>query len=216
MPLWKLQTIGQERIDFLYENVGTGRDIQLRPGVTYCFRKFHALITDQVRGAWLRYVRQQNLDVLGEAADLNEFLFGSERNDLSVVRSVLMYIQHGQCFYCGRRIVEKAAQVDHFIAWSRYPTDLGHNFVLADSTCNGKKGGRLPAYEHLARWSERNAEYGAQLGQELGLRGVVAELTASNRVTQWAYAQTEAASGLTWVQADQMVPLNAGWRGIFT
>ena len=52
--------------------------------------------------------------------------------------------------------------------------------------------------------------YGAQLGQELAQRGVVAELTASNCVTQWAYQQTEAANGLTWVQADQMVPLNAG------
>ena len=68
----------------------------------------------------------------------------------------------------------------------------------------------------MATWAERNAKYGAQLGEELGQRGVVAELTASNRVTQWAYAQTEAASGLTWVQADQMVPLDAAWRGMFT
>ncbi len=37
MPLWKLQTIGQERIDFLYENGGGGRVIELRPGVAYCF-----------------------------------------------------------------------------------------------------------------------------------------------------------------------------------
>lgn len=50
MPLWKLQTVGQDRVDFLYENTGAGRVIQLRPGVAYCFRKFHALICDQVRG----------------------------------------------------------------------------------------------------------------------------------------------------------------------
>ena len=77
-----------------------------------------------------------------------------------------------------------------------------------------KKRDRLPACEHLAAWTERNAHYGVQLGQELAQRGVVAELTASNRVAQWAYAQTEAASGLTWVQADEMVPLDAGWRGL--
>ncbi len=48
MPLWKLQTIGPERVGFLYENVGAGRVIELRPGVAYCFRKFHPLIADQV------------------------------------------------------------------------------------------------------------------------------------------------------------------------
>jgi hypothetical protein len=86
--------------------------------------------------------------------------------------------------------------------------------VLADSRCNGAtiKKRDLPACEHLARWAERSAEYGAQIERELTGRGVVAELAASNRVTQWAYAQTEAASGLTWVQEDEMVPLSAEWR----
>lgn len=65
MPLWKLQTVGQERLDFLYENTGSETAIELRAGIVYCFRKFHALISDLVRGAWVRYVRQQNLDTLG-------------------------------------------------------------------------------------------------------------------------------------------------------
>jgi HNH endonuclease len=212
MPLWKLQTIGQERVDFLYKNAGHGRVIKLQPGVAYCFRKFHALISDQVRGAWLRYVRQQNLDVLGETADLNEFLFGSDRNNLAAARPVLMEIQRGRCFYCKGPIAGATAHVDHFIAWARYPTDLAHNFVLADSRCNNKKRDRLPACEHLAAWTERNAQYGDQLGQELFQRGVVGELDASNRVTAWAYAQTEAAQGLTWARADEMVPLAPGWR----
>lgn len=90
MPLWKLQTVGRERVDFLYENTGQGTSIELRPGVAYCFRKFHALISDLVRGAWVRYVRQQNLDILGETSDLNEFLFGSERISLAAVPPVLI------------------------------------------------------------------------------------------------------------------------------
>ena len=88
MPPWKLQTIGPERIDFRYENTGVGSSIELRPSVAYCFRKFHALLMDLIRGAWARYVRQQNLDIFGEATDLNGFLFGSERIDLAVVRPV--------------------------------------------------------------------------------------------------------------------------------
>jgi hypothetical protein len=70
-------SLEREHLDFLYANTGAGDTITLRPGVAFCFRKFHPLISDLVRGAWGRLVRQQNLEVLGETADLNEFLFGS-------------------------------------------------------------------------------------------------------------------------------------------
>lgn len=214
MPLWKLQTVGQGRLDFLYENTGTGPTIELRPGVAYCFRKFHGLISDLVRGAWVRYVRQQNLEIIGETTDLNEFLFGSERMPLAAVRPVLMDVQRGRCFYCRAALTPANTHVDHFIAWARYPVDLGHNFVLADSKCNGQKRDRLPAREHLAAWVERNSAVGGQIADALKERGIIAELAASNRVATWAYGQTEAAHGLTWVRADQMVPLDQAWRKV--
>jgi 5-methylcytosine-specific restriction endonuclease McrA len=214
MPLWKLQTVGRERLDFLYANKGTGNTITLRPGVAFCFRKFHPMISDLVRGAWGRYVRQQNLDVLGETADLNEFLFGSERAALAVVRPVLLDIQRGRCFYCRAPLTPAATHVDHFIAWARYPVDPGHNFVLAHSRCNSQKRDRLPACEHLAAWAERNAQFGTEITSELERRGVIADLASSNRVTGWAYAQTEGVGGLTWLRADEMVPLAATWRDL--
>ena len=71
--------------------------------MAYCFRNFHALTSDLVRGAWVRYVRRQNLDILGETADLNEFQFASERANLAGIRPVLMDFQRG-CFYCGCRL----------------------------------------------------------------------------------------------------------------
>jgi hypothetical protein len=212
MPLWRLQRIGKEQLNFLYENQGNGHGIQLRPGVAFCFRKFHALISDLVRNAWLRFVRQQNLGLLGETADLNEFLFGSERNNLALVRPVLLDIQRGRCFYCKGTIAGATAHVDHFVALARYPVDLGHNFVLADDRCNNKKRDRLPACEHLSAWTDRNATYGEQLRDALDQRGVIMDLAASNQVANWAYGQTEAAKGLTWLRADEMVPLEAGWR----
>lgn len=104
--------------------------------------------------------------------------------------------------------------MDHFVAWARYPVDLGHNFVLADERCNNKKRDRLPACGHLAVWAERNATYGDQLRDALEQRGVIAALAASNRVVNWAYAQTEAVGGLTWWRADGMVPLEKGWRAL--
>jgi len=204
--------VGQRHLDFLYENTGAGSRIVLRPGVAYCFREFHALITDLVRGAWSRYVRQQNLAVLGEATDLNEFLFGSERISLAVVRPVLLDLQDGRCFYCHAPLAPTNTHVDHFIAWSRYPVDLGHNFVLADGSCNNQKRDRLPACEHLEIWAERNARCGEQIGQALRERGIMSEVGASDRVAHWAYAQTEAAGGLTWLRRDEMVPLAVRWR----
>lgn len=33
MPLWKLQRVGGERLDFLYENTGRGTRILLKPAV---------------------------------------------------------------------------------------------------------------------------------------------------------------------------------------
>jgi 5-methylcytosine-specific restriction endonuclease McrA len=215
MPLWKLQTVGQGRLDFLYESAGAGNTIELLPGVAYCFRRFHALITDLVRGAWVRYVRQQNLNILGETADLNEFLFGSERAPLAVVRPALIDIQRGRCFYCGKSLSQPTTHVDHFIAWARYPVDLGHNFVLADSRCNSQKRDRLAAYNHLAAWTERNRQYGDQIGTAMEERGIVSELASSNRVAQWAYAQTEATLGLTWLRADTLEHLAPGWRDLF-
>ena len=194
---------------------GAGNTIELLPGVAYCFRRFHALISDLVRGAWVRYVRQLNLSVLGETADLNEFLFGSERAALTMVRPALIDIQRGRCFYCGKSLSQPTTHVDHFIAWARYPVDLGHNFVLADSWCNGKKRDHLAAYDHLAAWAERNRQYGDQIGSAMQEVGIISELGASQRVVQWAYAQAASAGGLTWLRADELVPLAAAWRALF-
>jgi hypothetical protein len=92
MPLWKLQTVGRSSFDFLYENRGKGTSIELRPGVAYCLRQFYSLIGDLVRGAWIRYVRRHNHDVLGSTGDLTEFLFGSERSELSAVNGTFSIV----------------------------------------------------------------------------------------------------------------------------
>jgi hypothetical protein len=63
-------------------------------------------------------------------------------------------------------------------------------------------------------WAERNAQFGTEITSKLEGRGVIAELACSNRVTRWAYSQTEGAGGLTWLRADEMVPLAATWRDL--
>ena len=48
MPLWKLQTVGTEKLDFLYANTGQGHQITLKPGIACCFRKHYGLVADMV------------------------------------------------------------------------------------------------------------------------------------------------------------------------
>ena len=212
MPLWKLQTVGRGRLDFLYENSGRGTRITLRPGIAFCFRRHYSLIADLVRGAWARYVRRFNAGLLGDTADLQEFLFGSERASLAAVRPVLHEVQEGACFYCRRPLQADAAHVDHFIPWSRYPVDLGHNFVLAHATCNGRKSDRLASAEHLDDWVRHTADHGAEMGQEFNRAGIVHDIGASARIVNWAYTQAFQCGGLTWIRNEELQPLPPAWN----
>lgn len=216
MPLWKLQRMGQQVVDFLYPNVGTGSTITLKPGVAYCLRKYYGLIGDLVRGAWVRYVRRFNPDVFGTFADLHEFLFGSERANLKQVAGVLVEIQKGECFYCGGRVGAAENNVDHFIPWSRYPVDLGHNFVLAHGTCNGAKSDTLASVPHLRSWVGRNTKHVDELAKGFESIGIVHHLPTSTKVARWAYNQVAATGGQTWTKGKDFEPLEEDWQEVFT
>jgi len=198
MPLWKLQTVGGQKLEFLYSGVrGDETIIELKEGVCYCFRLFYGLIHELVRGAWLRFVRSinENKPLLGTASDLSDFMFGSGRASLEVYRPILVEYQHGDCFYCLRPLKDRS-DVDHFISWSRYPVDFGHNFVLAHGACNTKKADRLAAVEHLEKWCERNAMYGEELAAVFSERNIVHDQDSSLQVTTWAYEQAQTARSL--------------------
>ena len=211
MPLWKLQTVGGQPLEFLYGKSADKGFIELKQGVAHCLRKFHDLITDLVRGAWVRYIRRVNTDVLETNVDLHEFLFGSERANLGAVQPILQDLQKGKCFYCGEGLSRGLAHVDHFIPWSRYPVDLGHNFVLAHSSCNSSKGDRLAAFNHLQSWANRNRRYGPELDGEFKRRDLLSDLGATVQIASWAYSQTYQSNGLTWVRGDSLVALPDEW-----
>ncbi|ADW68074.1 HNH endonuclease [Granulicella tundricola] len=212
-PLWRLQVVGLETLDFLYGRSGT-KDIELRHGIAYCFRQFFTLVQDLVRAAWLRDVRRLNGEFIGEPTDLRDFLFGAERSALTAAKPVLMELQDGRCFYCAGALIEVRAEVDHFIPWSRYPADLVHNLVLADRRCNSKKRDRIAHADHLDRWTDRNRRDGDGLASAMAGR-VVCDLKSANSVAYWSYAQTEDAKGLTWMHGDILGPLSPAWRNAF-
>lgn len=213
MPLWKLQTVGADRLEFLYSNVAGGHSIRLEPGVAYCFRAFYPMLVDMIQGAWSHFIQRHNPQLLEQVTDLRSFLFGSERAALQAPRALLRDVQGGRCFYCVRPI-DARGDVDHFIPWRRYPLDLGHNFVLAHVRCNAKKSDLLAAEEHLQRWVERNRTFGAALADGFDDARVQHHLPSTLRVANWAYHQVQAAGGQVWVQESELRPLSQRWVGV--
>jgi hypothetical protein len=217
MPLWKLQTVRGGTHDFLYANVGSGSAIALRPGVAFCLRVFHGHIQNLVQGAWVRWVRRlgRNAALLGQTVDLHEFLFGTERVPLANYTPLLREQQADACFYC-RATLHGGGEVDHFIPWSRYPLDLGHNFVLVHRSCNIDKSDLLADVRHLTRWVQRNRGESAAMTAYFDAHAIAHDLDATESVAQWAYGAVEGARGDVWTGRDQpLVPLEATWHSLF-
>ena len=213
MPLWKLQTVGSsERLDFLYDNLDTTTNtITLKPGVAFCFRAFYGLMRDLIQGARVRFVQRLNANDLGNLTDLGTFLFDRERSSLEAYRQILLDVQERQCFYCHNEL-RTSMEVDHFIPWSRYPTDLGHNFVLAHPRCNNSKSDYLTAEQHLQSWAERSRTRSEELAERLRDAELSHDSSAPLRITEWAYEQVEKSNGQVWLNDAVFQHLGAGWR----
>jgi hypothetical protein len=93
--------------------------------------------------------------------------------------------------------------------------NLGHNFVLAHSSCNGRKSDLLAALPHLDHWRRRNDDLGVGLAQRFDERKLVHSLDGSHQVARWAYQQAENAGASVWLRGREVVPLNPGWRSLF-
>jgi hypothetical protein len=156
-PLWKLQKLrGGVEAPFLYERGDNGSRLRFLPGVVQTLAAFAPLVEQIVRAAWLRFVLRHNQRLLGvPPAQLEDFLFPTGREALQRYRDVLLPVDGDRCFYC-ERTMRGEVHVDHFLPWSLYARDLGHNFVLAHRDCNLHKKDHLAARDHLARWTERN------------------------------------------------------------
>ena len=217
MPLWRLQRVGADRLDFLYDEQLVDGAVVLRPGVAACFQQQFTIVQALVQMAWLSFVQKlpPNRELIGSTGDLAEFLFGSERAGLGAIVAGLKDLQKGVCFYCARPIKEAAA-VDHFIPWSRYPRDLGHNFVLAHATCNLNKRDMLAALEHLERWVRRTLDNSKRLQDIFDTARFTYDADASFSVAEWSYENAERSSSLVWVRASETCRLSGEWRRMFS
>jgi 5-methylcytosine-specific restriction endonuclease McrA len=209
MPVGYLQNMGGISVFFLYDLPESGNPLMLKPGVAYSMRRFQAFVQQLVRAGWVSHVRgnRDNVKIIGEADDLETFMFHPNRCRLNEVSEFLRDYDGAKCFYCGNRLRE-TVEVDHFIPWSHYPKDTGHNFVLAHKSCNGKKGDTLAASNHLAHWIDRNTQAGDDFRESLEQMGFMVDWLSSKTITRWAYRQGIDLESRAWVSGDLYEPVN--------
>ncbi|HEX8769388.1 MAG TPA: hypothetical protein VF711_01325 [Acidimicrobiales bacterium] len=172
-PIPLLQVVGNRVLPFLYEvdwPEGTSvsvlrqerRDrVRFLDGVSDRLVVLGPLLRPLLELHWTRDVARWT-GVATEDDRLRAHLFGADRVAFPpAVREGLAELQDGSCFYCGTRL-SHASQVDHFLAWSRWPNDAVENLVLADR-CNGDKSDHLAALEHVDRWVVRLGERSSDL-----------------------------------------------------
>lgn len=213
MPLYRLQYVGGTLRTFLYPHLLQNDAITLGSGVAYCLRQFHTLITGLARDRWVAMVRQlpHNLYLVGQAEDVERFLFGAGREPIRQHLDLLIDLQHGDCLYCRRRLRGADAHVDHFVPWSLHRCDALPNLVAAHAACNLAKGDWLAAEPHLERWAERNECEGIDCHA-----GPVALFPTQRAgvmaIASWAYDRAYEMGLPTWVRGRETLVLSSGHR----
>ena len=201
MPVRYLQNINGQNFEFLYQLNLCGKQLVLMPQVMYCLRQFSEIIEELCQKRWIDYIRKNstNSPILNKLPNLEQFMFEPSRNQLNAVANVLVELQDCKCFYCNKSMKKGNYAVDHFIPWSMYPSDTGHNFVLADTNCNSKKSNSLASDEFLDKWQERNEEQDLIIVDRISVLGFLTDKERSHKVAEWAYAQGKENNYLMWM-----------------
>lgn len=191
MPVRYLQNINGQNFEFLYQLDLCGKQLILQFQVMYCLRQFSEIIEELCQKRWIDYIRKNssNAPILNQLPNLEQFMFEPNRNQLNAVANVLVELQECKCFYCNKPMRKGNYAVDHFIPWSMYPSDTGHNFVLADSSCNSKKSNFLASDEFLHKWYQRNEEHDFIIVDRISVLGFLTDKERSHKVAEWAYVQ---------------------------
>lgn len=205
-PLWRLQILSKQDECFLYPHQKGKKFIRLNSGIAHCFRRFYDLVVYLARNAWLQKIQsiKFNQQLIGPQSQLQDFLFGVDRNTLIKAKPVLVEIQRNICFYC-RKPMRSEVAIDHFIPFARYSTDLGHNFVAAHAACNNSKRDHLAAMPHRHNWQEQNLVVHAHtLASELG-NYFYCDVQKSLAVSNWAYSVASSTGAKLWLAKDTFV-----------
>jgi len=200
MPVCRLQNINGQNLEFLYNLDHCRKQLHLLPQVMFCLRQFSEIIEELCQKRWIDHIRKNrtNEPILNKLPNLEQFMFEPSRNQLNAVANVLVELQDCKCFYCNKPMKKGNYAVDHFIPWSMYPSDTGHNFVLADSSCNSKKSNLLASDEFLYKWRERNEKHDLIIMDRISILGFLTDKERSHKVAEWAYRQGKENNYLFW------------------
>lgn len=190
MPVRYLQNLNGQNFEFLYQLAKSNQHLILLAQVMFCLRQFSEIIEELCQKRWIDYIRKNstNAPMLNQLPNLEQFMFEPSRNQLNAVANVLVELQECKCFYCDKEIKKGNYAVDHFTPWSMYPSDTGHNFVLADASCNSKKNNALASEEFLYKWRERNEAQDLIIVDRISVLGFLTDKERSHKVAEWAYA----------------------------
>ncbi|MBB1276209.1 HNH endonuclease [Pseudoalteromonas sp. SR43-3] len=200
-PLWRLQILAKQEECFLYPHTNSTQFITLNAGIASCFRRFYDLVVYLAKNAWLQKIQsiKHNQALIGPQSQLQEFLFGVDRNALTKAKPVLVELQSNTCFYC-QKPMKNDVEVDHFIPFARYANDLGHNFVAAHRACNNNKRDFLAAQQHRERWQNQNLVVNSQIiSNELNAY-FHCDADKSLAVSNWAYQVAQANNAKLWLR----------------
>jgi hypothetical protein len=205
-PLWRLQILSRNEECFLYPHDKKSQFIILNKGIADCFRRFYDLILHLTRQSWLNKVVAIpfNQKIIGRGSEVQDFLFGTNRKSIVKAVPVLREIQSGNCFYCEKSI-KHSPEVDHFIPFAKYPNDLGHNFVLAHSSCNNNKRDYLASNNHKDNWFKQNIYTHSKLIEDELSSYFTCDVTRTEEVANWAYQVATKNQSRLWQSRNKFV-----------
>ena len=209
MPLWRLQTVGNERLDFDDNDDAATTAIILKPGVAYCFRAFYSLLRDLIQAAWVRFVQKVNANHLGNLTDLGSFLFGRERGVLVTADSSghsswsLLLLPQKSHTQHGSGSLRAVVPLPNGIwattsSWLIQPATMRSPITLQPRS--------------ICSWIEQNREHADEIAERLAEAALPHDLAASVRIAEWAYEQTERAKGQVWIAKGVFRHLGPEWR----
>ncbi len=201
--LYRLQALGTKGADgetFLYDHPPTAagcaslRHIVLKPGVATCLRRLRGVIVAIVQARWALWVRENNASLAADR-ELESFLFGASRTNVTLFAERFYELQNGRCLYTGDKLASpKTSEVDHFIPWSRYPFDSPFNLALTSRKLNNKLRDSLKPIEYRANWLARNRKFASVLTAPVpqGFGAAYEDAATARAISEWLYRSVRA------------------------
>lgn len=118
--------------------------------------KFKNILTKLNYFEWIKFLEKtnENNSVIALAEKLDN---STKRGNLSFYKEFLFKLYNkSECFYCGKNLIGKKVEIDHFIPWSYLKDDKIWNLVISCRECNNSKRDKLPEKHFIEKLNSQN------------------------------------------------------------